>query len=94
MPTATSRFHTVPAGTKPSQCNGSTCRATIYWIRTPEGRAIPIDCDVEGGEPPSDTNDRNQLDAFSGGSAFVFEGRGVSHFTTCPDADEFRGGRR
>ncbi|HVX38776.1 MAG TPA: hypothetical protein VHB25_04305 [Gemmatimonadaceae bacterium] len=88
------KFYTVPAGTRSSQCNGSTCRAVIYWIENPDtGRKIPIDCDVEGGESPSETNDRRQRDMFAG-SAFVHDGRGVSHFTTCPDVGEFsRGGR-
>lgn len=89
------RFYTVPAGTRPSQCRGPSCRAVIYWIENPEtGRQIPIDCDVDGGDAPSETNDPRQL-SLLGGSAFVHDGCGVSHFRTCADADQFaHGGRR
>lgn len=83
-------FYTVPAGTRSSQCKGSTCRAVIYWIRV-DGRPIPIDCDVAGGEAPSATKpDPRQLDAFSTDMR-SWDGRGVRHHTTCPDVDEFRG---
>jgi hypothetical protein len=94
MPTDV-RWFVVPAGTRSSQCSGDTCRAIIYWIENPAtGRKIPIDCDVAGGEAPSEKLDPRQTDAF-GGSAFEHDGRGVSHFTTCADVDQFtRGGRR
>jgi hypothetical protein len=88
---ATPKFYDVPAGTPSAQCNGSACRAVIYWITNPaSGRPLPVGCDFDGGEAPSETRDKGQLDAFAG-SAFVHDGRGVSHFTTCPDVGQFTG---
>ena len=84
----------VPAGSRPSQCNGPSCRATIYWITNPvTGRMMPVSCDVEGGETPSETTDRRQADLFCADVA-IHDGRGVSHFTTCPDAEFFSGRNR
>lgn len=80
------RFYTVPAGTTPSQCSGSTCRAIVYWIDV-DGRRVPVDIDVDGGEAPSDTSDTSQRDMFRG-RAHVFDGRGVHHMTVCSDRDE------
>lgn len=80
---AETRWETVPKGTRAATCQGhrkagGTCRATIYWIERPRvgkpGTArIPVDCDVDGGATPDSMND----------------GKGVSHFTTCPDAKNF-----
>jgi len=89
-------FYVVPAGTPKSQCNGETCHAVIYWITNPRtGRPMPIDCDVEGGEEPSELHDPKQIDAFSQSTLSNRDGRGVSHFTTCPDVGQFsrKGGR-
>lgn len=89
-------WYAVPAGTQPTKCRGQSCQATIYFAPNPAtGRVTPIDCDVPGGTRPSDTNDRSQLDMLSGGDADVHDGRGVSHFLTCADADQFsrRGAR-
>ena len=88
------KFYTVPAGARPSQCaateRGGSCTAVIYWTTNPDtSRPLPIDCDVDGGQAPSESADRGQLDAFAGETA-VFDGRGVSHFETCPDRDLFR----
>lgn len=82
------QFFTVPAGTRASQCTGPSCTATIYWIRTTRGRRMPVDCDVEGGMRPSSKQDPRQLDAFGAGARQ--DGRGRSHFETCPDAARFR----
>lgn len=89
------KFFTVPAGTRPAQCNGSTCRATIYWIQNPAtGRMLPVDVDVEGGQEPSaHVRDPKQQSLF-GDTIEHYNGRGVSHFTTCPDVGEFSRGRR
>lgn len=76
---------TIPAGSSPSVCRGPTCGATIYWARSGFG-PIPVDCDVDGGQRPSETA---QMDVF-GDPVDVHGGRGVSHFATCPDADLFR----
>lgn len=71
-------FFTVPAGTQPAECGGRSCRATIYWIVTGNGRRMPVDVDVEGGHEPSEQED----------------GQGVSHFASCPDAQQFRRAKR
>jgi hypothetical protein len=85
----------VPAGTRASHCSGSvrggTCSKLIYWGRTPQGRSVPIDCDVPGGRRPSEAKETGQLDVF-GGEAKVFDGRGQSHFETCPDVALFSRG--
>jgi len=91
------KWYEVPAGARASQCRGQTCHATIYWVRNPAtGRMLPVDCDVEGGNPPSDTDDASQVDAFApNGLASVYVGRGVSHFETCADVAQFTsGGKR
>lgn len=95
MPAA-ANFYTVPAGTPKAQCRGETCHAVIYWIKSPStGRMIPVDCDVEGGEEPSERADPRQLDVFGSRPIAQHDGRGVLHFTTCPDAEQFsHGGRR
>jgi len=88
MTTAT-RFYTVPAGSSPGTCRGPNCGKTIFWVRTGYG-ATPVDCDVEGGRRPSETDDPAQIDMLSPtGTADVHDGQGVSHFATCPDADVF-----
>lgn len=89
-----SRWFTVPIGTPKSRCLGPTCgRQDIYWIETRWGRRMPIDCAVPGGREPSAKFDPAQQDLF-GGRTEPRDGRGVSHFETCKDADYFRGGRR
>lgn len=89
-------FYDVPAGTRPTTCRGPQCQARMYWITTPYGSRVPVDCDVDGGRRPSETAHRDQADLFAaGGVAEVHDGRGVSHFTTCCDVDLFsRDGRR
>lgn len=93
-------FFDVPAGTPPATCKGAamggTCTARIYYIENPRtGARTPIDCNVEGGEIPSETNDPSQLDMLAGDTANVHDGRGISHFFTCSDADMFtKGGAR
>lgn len=68
----------VPAGTRQAQCG--SCQAPIYWIETARGKRMPVDCDVDGGRRP-----------FTGvpGDG-ERDGRGVSHFATCPNAEEHR----
>lgn len=79
-PPPNARWYDVPAGTRVAECSGKNCGAEIYWIATPNGKKMPIDCDVDGGAEPSDTSDE--------------PGRGVSHFQTCADADRFSGRNR
>lgn len=93
MTTRGPEFIAVPAGTRRSQCNGPTCRAVIYFVEHPRtGRPHPVDCDVEGGEHPSEPVDPRQL-SLDGETVREHDGRGVSHFATCPDADHFRSRR-
>jgi hypothetical protein len=83
------KFFVVAAGSSSAKCKGETCGATIYFVRNPvTGRPVPVSCDVEGGRRPSESKDVGQLDAF-GGEADVHDGRGLSHFLDCPDADDF-----
>jgi hypothetical protein len=51
-----------------------SCKAVVYWIETAAGRKMPVDVDVPGGYEPRVGE----------------EGHGVSHFSTCPDRDEWR----
>lgn len=87
-------FHTVAAGTLPGTCKGlamgGCCTASIYWAKNEaSGRRMPIDCDVEGGVRPSSyANDPTQQGLF-GDEPAAHDGRGISHFFTCVDADLF-----
>lgn len=86
------RFFTVPAGSKPIACRGKTCTKFIYFITNPAtNRPHPIDCDVDGGELPTAHRDKSQASMFDVDEP-PHEGRGVSHFSTCPDAVQFRRG--
>lgn len=78
------QFFQVPARTPRAECRG--CKATVYWIHTEAGKAMPVDCDVEGGVRPSSGS------APLGGVQY-YAGRGVSHFVTCPQANGFRRAR-
>jgi hypothetical protein len=87
-------WETVPMGTAPSVCTGSSCRARIFMIErlskasqraadmpdlfpmskpAPKTVRVPVDCSVPGGREPTPTTD----------------GRGLNHYTTCSNADEF-----
>lgn len=82
MPTEV-QMETVPAGTRPSVCRASQCRATIYWIQREQMKKgqpvpgtiakIPVDCAVLGGENPTT----------------LAPGRGANHYTTCVAAGQF-----
>jgi hypothetical protein len=92
--TATQRapqFFEIPAGAKPTMCKGSTCNRTFYWVRLPNGVAIPVDVDVPGGVKPSEhANDPTQESLFATEKVEHHDGRGVRHHSVCPDVDEFR----
>ena len=91
-PPPNATFYKIPPGTKPGQCDGPDCRARIYWIANPkkEGKRLPIDTHVIGGETPSETRDTDQGDIFShNGLAYVREGRGINHLTICPNRENF-----
>lgn len=98
MPNATTKapkFFTVPAGTKPSICRGAQCQKRMYWITNPAtGRMVPIDCDVEGGQAPSEHAKDPTQESLFGEKVEHHDGRGVSHFTTCVDVDQFSRGAR
>lgn len=84
-------MYVIPAGTKSVPCRGPTCHARIYFVRTPNGRIVPVSVDGEGCKRPSETKDADQGDLL-GGPTLVYDGLGVSHFTDCPDADSFSRG--
>lgn len=67
--------------TVPAGTREATCRgcdAPIYWITNEHDKKVPIDCDAEGAYAPTARED----------------GAGVSHFTTCPEANRFSGQSR
>lgn len=74
MPQKTPQWYDVPANTRPSECNAPKCKAVMYWITTPRGAKMPIDCDEPGGYEPTSVHD----------------GRGVAHWGTCADPEYFR----
>lgn len=79
-------FYKVPPGRWHQVCQGPTCRRVFYWIRE-NGRAIPVDCDVPGGQRPSETADSSQGHLFD--ASPVHEGWGIHHMHVCPDAERF-----
>lgn len=55
-----------------------SCQKPIYWVENPATqRRSPVDCAPDGCQAPTATD----------------EGRGVSHFGTCPDAAQWRRGK-
>ena len=67
-------LYEVPADTPASTCKGETCRKEIYWIKTPAGKSMPIDCHAGAGcRPP----------------ALMSPGYGVPHWGTCEDRQQF-----
>jgi len=89
---ASIKWFTVPAGTQVMRCSSPKCQKPIYWILHPRTkRPHPVDCEVEGGSLPSINPDKDQIGLFDGGKP-GHDGRGVSHFETCPDAASFRRG--
>jgi len=76
-------WFTVPHGTPEADC--SRCDADeLYWIVTQKGKKMLVDCGVKGGAAPS----KNRLIVASGDE--LRDGRGVSHYATCPAAASFR----
>lgn len=55
----------------------SSCRARIIWLKTRTGKNMPVDADTV---EPQDTE-------------FHPESDHVSHFATCPNADQHRRAR-
>lgn len=73
------QLFSVPAGTPARQCGH--CDLVVYWIFTPAGKRMPVDTSGQYGYPPSHPN------------AEPHAGRGISHFVTCPGADQARRSR-
>ena len=67
-----------------------SCGAAIFWARTPNGKAIPLDA-----EPTEDGNvvvNGGQALVFTKGSPTVADGtvKYTCHFQTCKDAAKHR----
>jgi hypothetical protein len=82
-------LYVIPAGTRVAFCRGPDCGARIWFVRTDNGRVVPVSIDCEGGKAPSESKDLGQLDMLSGKDAPVYDGAGCSHFLQCPNADDF-----
>ena len=67
------KYYVVPIGSRSKPCTGPTCKNVVWWIRTPTGAHLPVDCSVEGGKAPTANED----------------GIGVSEWGTCADAKYF-----
>jgi hypothetical protein len=77
----------VKAGTPEADC--ARCDADeLYWIVTDAGKRMLVDCSpriLAGAFPPHRDGTLGSYEAL--------DGRGVSHFATCPAADKFRSRR-
>lgn len=67
----------VPADTRHTLCR--SCGVMVFFVMQPSGKPMPIDVLVQGGKMPH-PKDKS-------------DGRGVSHFATCPQASQWRGVR-
>jgi hypothetical protein len=63
----------------PFETRCSACQALIVWFRTKNGKRMPVNA-----ETTKPTDAAHQLDL----------SRHVSHFSTCPAADQFRRARK
>lgn len=73
------QHYVVPAQSRQKHCAGATCSKMVYWILTPKGARMPIDVQhCDQCYPPTPSKD----------------GMGVSHYKTCPDANNFSGRNR
>lgn len=68
-----------------SKCTGRTCRQYIVWMRTENGKAIPVD-------PESvDEGTLEWTEDVRGRPVPLFDAEEhVAHWATCPDANDFR----
>jgi hypothetical protein len=70
------QFFTVPAVTVARRCG--KCPLHVYWIFTENKKRMPVDVSEEhGGFKPSHPNAQPP-----------HAGRGISHFITCPGAND------
>lgn len=83
------RWYEVPADARPVTCRSAACGATMYFVATPYGTRVPVDCDVEGGRRPHPGSDPSQAGLFDDGQAPAQPGRGVSHYLTCLEPELF-----
>lgn len=76
-----------------------SCRAVIDWALLPTGKRIPVDR-ASAGDPAGNlavVRLNGELHARylrDGQQPEGSEKRGISHFATCPDADQHRKGSR
>lgn len=54
------------------------CAEVIYWTVSDKGSRVPVSIQTDGGQAPTATE----------------PGRGVNHFTNCPQASQFHKRRR
>lgn len=83
-------FFEIPLGTEPSKCR--SCGQLVYFVTTKRGAPMPVSIAAEGCRAP-DTFAEGQLNVF-GGVDQPMPGRGVSHFSDCPDAEAWRARNR
>jgi hypothetical protein len=77
----------VPAGTAEADCE--RCDADgLYWILTKKGKRMLVDCAVTGAQRPFTEAQLVERGPFPT-DAINANGRGVSHFATCPHAAHF-----
>lgn len=89
MTTRAPVYFDIPLGTPLSRCR--SCGQPVYFITTKRGKLMPVSIAAEGCRAP-DTFPEGQLNVF-GGADTPQAGRGISHFSDCPDAQAWRGAR-
>jgi len=62
-----------------------SCEAEIAFVKTKRGKAMPVDAE-------SLTEEDVEILGRVGEEVAYRHGEHVSHFSTCPDADKYRGG--
>ncbi len=71
-----------------------SCHAPVRWAVTANGKRIPVDADpmAEGGNLLLSLDDPPTATVVDPGALMLVDDgkRFVSHFVTCPDADEHR----
>ena len=73
-----------------------SCRAPIEWKKTLSGKSIPLDLEPvpDGNIVLTDGDVAETLGPLELELLDPDRARYVSHFATCPDADQWRGGGR
>ncbi|RYE93956.1 MAG: hypothetical protein EOO75_03180 [Myxococcales bacterium] len=80
----------IPAATLASPCRG--CGESIYFVTDPDTRRPhPVSVAPRGCHAPErEVCERDERTGVEYTVSPAREGRGVSHFANCPDADRFR----